>query len=78
MTVKIESKHALFLFASKYIYIIEERIVKIMRKIKIIGARIIWRICGIHWRIGNAVMDIFGEDNYIKIMKLIKGRGEKE
>lgn len=49
-----------------------------MRKIKIVGARIIWRICGIHWRIGNAVMDILGYDNYVKIMKLQQERGLKE
>lgn len=49
-----------------------------MHKIKVIGAKIIWRICAIHWRIGNAVMDILGYDNYLKVMNLQKEGGKKK
>lgn len=41
-----------------------------MRKIKIIVSKIIWKLCGVHWKVGNKVMDILGYDNYIKVMDL--------
>lgn len=39
-----------------------------MKKIKSLVARIIWKIAGISPKAGNAVMDILGDENYVKVM----------
>lgn len=33
-------------------------------------AKFIWKLCGISPRMGNFIMDVIGEHNYLKVMAL--------
>ncbi len=42
-------------------------------KIKTIICKIVWKICGIHWRVGNFVMDLLGYERYVNVMEKKNG-----
>lgn len=39
-----------------------------IRKIKVIISKLIWKVAGISPKMGNLVMDILGDENYCKVM----------
>lgn len=45
-----------------------------MKKIKVMISKLIWKVAGISPKMGNLVMDILGDDNYVKVMNYANER----